>query len=108
VCLASLHPFLYAGMHAKARFAFIGTTDCQIATVATDAMHHIHAERASCVLAWCCGAAGDVLRLGDGKLADGSVKPFYLKEGQTVSTQQSGQWETQKQAGSSLTQLLAA
>eukprot|EP00882_Tetradesmus_deserticola_P025789 GHRQ01028358.1.p3 GENE.GHRQ01028358.1~~GHRQ01028358.1.p3 ORF type:complete len:142 (+),score=28.15 GHRQ01028358.1:173-598(+) len=28
--------------------------------------------------------SGDVLKLGDGRLADGCVKPFYLKEGQTV------------------------
>lgn len=28
--------------------------------------------------------SGDVVSLGDGRLADGSVRPFYLKEGQTV------------------------
>lgn len=27
---------------------------------------------------------GDVIGLGDGRLADGSVRPFFLKEGQTV------------------------
>jgi hypothetical protein len=29
--------------------------------------------------------AGDVDSLGDGRLADGTTKPFYLKTGQTVS-----------------------
>jgi hypothetical protein len=29
--------------------------------------------------------AGDVVSLGDGRMADGSVRSFYLKEGQTVS-----------------------
>jgi len=29
--------------------------------------------------------SGEVVSLGDGRLNDGSVKPFYLKEGQTVS-----------------------
>lgn len=28
--------------------------------------------------------SGDVVALGDGKTADGSTRPFYLKEGQTV------------------------
>lgn len=28
--------------------------------------------------------SGDVVGLGDGRVADGTVKPFYLKEGQTV------------------------
>lgn len=37
-----------------------------------------------CAVRCVCRAAGDVLRLGDGRLADGSVKPFFLKEGQTV------------------------
>lgn len=30
-------------------------------------------------------AAGDVVSLGDGRLADGHVRSFFLKEGQTVS-----------------------
>jgi hypothetical protein len=29
--------------------------------------------------------AGDVVSLGDGRLADGHVRSFFLKEGQTVS-----------------------
>jgi hypothetical protein len=60
------------------------------------------AERCVTVL-WCivscCGVsvAGDVLKLGDGRLADGSVKPFYLKEGQTVSSSSSSVAEQQQQ-----------
>jgi co-chaperonin GroES (HSP10) len=33
----------------------------------------------------CLPSPGDVVALGDGRLADGTVKPFYLKQGQTVS-----------------------
>lgn len=33
-----------------------------------------------------CHGAGDVVSLGDGRLPDGHVRDFYLKEGQTVRT----------------------
>lgn len=38
----------------------------------------------------CCVGAGDVLSLGDGRMPDGSVRSFFLKEGQTVSDQGCG------------------
>ncbi len=31
--------------------------------------------------------AGDVVALGDGRTMDGDIKPFYLKEGNTVGSE---------------------
>jgi hypothetical protein len=33
-----------------------------------------------------CAYAGNVVALGDGRTMDGEIKPFYLKEGNTVGS----------------------